>query len=150
MVDNTTPIVIFVLISIAMILLLFFKGQAWKKAAVIGVLFWCGVMSYRSINSRAGLPVIIDSLNKEEVTLLGYHPDMETSQIYIWVIRGDSKIPETLRISYSENNKKQLEKATEGEAKKVKITVRKKKNLDRFDDQEVEIEIKRGSLPKKD
>lgn len=117
------------------------------------VLAGIGVLSYRSINSRAGLPVPMPILDKE-VLFISYFPDQESGKIYVWLQIQEGTTPKTYVFKYSDESAKKLKGLrTKNKGKPVVIkltTKRKSKITDRLKDQHIEIQVDDGvRLPPK-
>jgi hypothetical protein len=155
MIDFVSSAWVILLVFTALFTVASFTMEAVYKIIIIVFLFVIGLTSYRSINSRAGLPVIAPAFDKKEVLVLGYHVEQYNDKIYIWMKTAENKPPKSFVFNYDKETHEELRKQRakhKGKAYYKTISTKKKGVIGRLKDGSVikfNQEILGGSLPLK-
>lgn len=108
MIDLTTSLWVALMTIVALFTLIPSKLELGRRAVLMACLAGIGILSYRSINARAGQPTPIPIFAIQETLVLGFYPEKETNQMYVWIKREGETIPKTFVLAFDEKTLGQL------------------------------------------
>lgn len=153
MIDYGSPLIIFGLSVLAMFALIPSKLELGRKLVLLAFVAGVSLLSFRSINSRSGLPTPMPELKNNRTLIISYLSDGANDTIYMWLRLEGETIPKTFSLPYSEKLHKELKKNRtkyKGKPYFAEVTAKVRKGTKRFEKREVDFEISPApSIPEK-
>ena len=137
MIDTITFAWITLITLVSVFAITSFDLRASQKITIMVAMLAIGALSYRSVNSRAGLPLVAPSFNNEEVLVLGFYAQKADNRIYIWLKMPNAHVPQVFVFNYNaETHKKlgELREAHKGKPYYKKLSTNKEGVGKRFKD----------------
>lgn len=147
MIDIITSLYIFLAVVVALFTLIPSKLEIGRRLVLMSALCGIALLSYRSINSRAGLPTVMPNFQKHQVLMLGHFPDKEQGLLYVWMRVNEGETPKTYVLGLNRKNLAKLEglrSKHKGKPYYTAVTTKKngRRGLHKYDDQSnIDIEI---------